>query len=418
MSSMPFRMAGRAASNSTSSLLVHSERTEKPPPLDSRHKVSLKPRLQARHIVEDEQVGVGGRDEEFAIVARQGAQRRGVGIDQRAQDLRHGRLGGALLAGEGEHRIRSVVEKRGQRPGDDQDEIAIGADIEERPEIVDRPAALGDRQREHARRPAKPHRRRVDDAPAGGADLDRAPPGVAKIEVELAVETGDAGMNLTLVGVVMGFGLDHVERRRHGFRARSAIGLVEESPRQPAVEAPRTNEPRLAMTLDVEIGVAGQVRRMKQVGGLGEPEQDVGLRLRPRVRDAASALFGERVVERGDAAAGALEPGPQGLEGGAIGLLQFGERRQDLGSEGRSWIGRRLLDEIGERIDGVDNVLDVRLDAIRGVLTHHGLPSLLRRMSLASQPMTGEIEIATARPSAVQRRFAACAAARPCPLAS
>jgi hypothetical protein len=41
MSLMPFRMAGRAASNSTSSLLVHSERTEKPPPLDSRHKVSL-----------------------------------------------------------------------------------------------------------------------------------------------------------------------------------------------------------------------------------------------------------------------------------------------------------------------------------------------------------------------------------------
>ena len=40
ISSMPFRMAGRAASNSTSSLLVHSERTEKPPPLDSRHKVS------------------------------------------------------------------------------------------------------------------------------------------------------------------------------------------------------------------------------------------------------------------------------------------------------------------------------------------------------------------------------------------
>ena len=144
---------------------------------------------------------------------------------------------------------------------------------------------------------------------------------VAKIDVELAVETGDAGMNLTLVSVIMGFGFDHIESRRHGFRARSAIGLVEESPRQPAVEALRANEPRLAVALDVEIGVAGQVRRMKQVGGLREPEQDVGLRLRPRVRGAASALFGERVVERGDAAAGALESGPQGLEGGAIGFL-------------------------------------------------------------------------------------------------
>ena len=213
-----------------------------------------------------------------------------------------------------------MVEKRGQRPGDDQDEIAIGADVEKGPEIVDLSAAHRDRQREHARRPTKPHRRRVDDAPAAGVDLDRAPPGVAEIEVEFAVETGDAGMNLTLVGVIMGFGFDHVERRRHGFRARSAVGLVEESPRQPAVESPRTNEPRLAVALDVEVGVAGQVRRMKQVGGLGEPKQDVGLRLRPRVRDAASALFGERVVERSDAAAGALESGPQGLEGGAIGL--------------------------------------------------------------------------------------------------
>jgi hypothetical protein len=40
LSPMPFRMVGRAASNSTSSLLVQSERTEKPPPLDSRHSVS------------------------------------------------------------------------------------------------------------------------------------------------------------------------------------------------------------------------------------------------------------------------------------------------------------------------------------------------------------------------------------------
>ena len=152
-------------------------------------------------------------------------------------------------------------------------------------------------------------------------DLDRAPFGVAEVEVELAVQTGDTGMNLALVGVIMGFGFNHVERRRHGFRARSAVSLVEESPRQPAAESPRTNEPRLAVALDVEVGVAGQVGRMKQIGGLGEPEQDVGLRLRPRVGDAASALFGERVIERGDAAAGALESGPQGLEGGAIGFL-------------------------------------------------------------------------------------------------
>ena len=166
MSPMPFRMIGRAASNSTSSLLVHSERTEKPPPLDSRHSVSRQPRRQSRHVVEDEQVSVGGGYEELAIVARQGAQRRGVGIDERPQDFRHGRLGGALFAGEGERRIRAMIDERGQRPGDDQDEIAIGANVEKGPEVVDRSAALRSRQFERARRATKPHRRSVDDPPA------------------------------------------------------------------------------------------------------------------------------------------------------------------------------------------------------------------------------------------------------------
>ena len=50
------------------------------------------PRRQSRHIVEDQQMGVGGGDEELAIVPRQGAQRRGVGVDERPQDLRDGRL--------------------------------------------------------------------------------------------------------------------------------------------------------------------------------------------------------------------------------------------------------------------------------------------------------------------------------------
>ena len=102
---------------------------------------------------------------------------------------------------------------------------------------------------------------------------------------------------------------------------------------------------------------------MKQVGCLGETEQDVGLRLGPRVRGAAPAFLGEGVVEGGDAATCALEFGPQGLEGGAISLLQIGDRGQYLRRKRRSGIRRRLLDQPRERIDGVDHVLDIWLGA-------------------------------------------------------
>jgi hypothetical protein len=171
-------------------------------------------------------------------------------------------------------------------------------------------------------------------------------------------------MNDALGGVEMRLGFDHVERRLQRLRIRRAIGLVKEGARQPTCEAFRADRPRLAMTVDVEIGVAGPVRYMEQIDGLRESEQYVGLRLRPPAR-SNTGFLGDRLVERGDAAACALESGTQGFEGGAIGLSQIGERSEDLRSEGRARISCRIFDQAGERIAefAVD---DVRLDALGG----------------------------------------------------
>ena len=43
-------------------------------------------------------MAVAGGDEQVTILARQGAQGRGVGIEQRPQDRREGGLGRSLLA--------------------------------------------------------------------------------------------------------------------------------------------------------------------------------------------------------------------------------------------------------------------------------------------------------------------------------
>ena len=197
-----------------------------------------------------------------------------------------------------------------------------------------------------------------------GVDLDRAPRRIAEIEVELAVQAGDANMNRALDGVEMRLGLDHVERRLQRLRIRRAIGLLEEGARQPAGEALRADGPGLAMAVDVEIGVAGSVRRMEQIGGLREPEQDIGLRLRPRAWSHAAFLA------RASSSAVTRQPvrlscGPQRLEGGAIGLLQIGERSQNLRRKGRAR-DRPPFSRPGQRADQLNvDVDNVRLDADR-----------------------------------------------------
>jgi hypothetical protein len=56
--------------------------------------------------------------------------------------------------------------------------------VEERLQLVNRPARLGRRQRQRPRRPAEAHRRALDHPSAAGPDFDRAPVLVGEIEVD------------------------------------------------------------------------------------------------------------------------------------------------------------------------------------------------------------------------------------------
>ena len=147
---------------------------------------------------------------------------------------------------------------------------------------------------------------------------------------------------------------------------------LEEAARQPAAEALGADRPGLAMAVDVEVGEAGAVRRVEQLGGLREVDQDVGLRRAAPARFAA--LLGDGLVERRHPAAGLLQLRAQRLEGGAIVLLQRREPFQHFRREGGAGIGGGPLDQAVQRIadflGGVDGGADriVRLPAASKVL--------------------------------------------------
>ena len=290
------------------------------------------PRRQARHVVESEHVAVGGGDEEVAVLARQSAQGRRVGIEQRPQDRREGGLRRSLLARQHEHRIGTLIAQDGQRPCDHQNEVRVGLHVEER--------IATSRSIRPARAPAAascPTARRNRTGGLSttrqpvGVDLHRAPSLIAEIEVELAVQPADADMDRAFRRIEMSLSLDHVQRRLQRLRTWRALRRLEEAARQPATESLGSDRPGLAVAVDVEIGEAGPVRGVEQVGRLREIDQDVGLR---RTAAASVAVFlGDSFVERRHPAAGFLELRPQRLESGAIVLLQRRKPFQDLRRE-------------------------------------------------------------------------------------
>src|SRR5262249_39731125 len=72
-------------------------------------------------------------------------------------------------------------------------------------------------------------------------------------------------------------GLDHIEGRLQGLRTRCSLRRLKEAARQPAAEALGAGRPGLSVDVDVEIGEAGVIRGMEQLGRLRQPDQDVGL---------------------------------------------------------------------------------------------------------------------------------------------
>ena len=169
------------------------------------------------------------------------------------------------------------MRKHSQRPGDHQHEVGVGLHVEEGAQRLDRSAGHWHRQRLHPGGAAEAHRRIVDHPPAGGIDLHRPPGLVAEVEVEPVVQPADADMDDTFGRVEMRLGLDHVERRLQCLGTRRALRRLKEAACQPAAEALGADWPGLAMAVDVEVGEAGSVRRVKQLGRLREVDQDIGL---------------------------------------------------------------------------------------------------------------------------------------------
>jgi hypothetical protein len=205
-------------------------------------------------------VAVAGGNEQVSILARQSAQGRGVGIEQRPQDCRKGGLGRSLLARQHDHRIGAAIAQDGQCPGDYQHEIGVRLHVEKGTQCLDRSALYRDRQRLHAGGAAESHRRIVDHPPASGVDLHCSPSIVAEVEIEAVIEPAHTNINNAFWSIEMRLGLDHIQRRLQGFGTWRATRGFEEVAREPPAKALGADRPGLTVAVDVEVGEAGPIR--------------------------------------------------------------------------------------------------------------------------------------------------------------
>ena len=138
--------------------------------------------------------------------------------------------------------------------------------------------------------------------------------------------------------------LDDAECRRYRFAVRRPAGLLEETPLQPAPEALRFDRPRLPMPIDLDIGVGDLVGRLKEVGRLGQRNQNVGMGRRTAIPPLAGRL-GNQTVKLSHPAAGLLQPRPQRLELNAVGALERSNFAHGVRSERRARVLRRRRDQ-------------------------------------------------------------------------
>jgi hypothetical protein len=70
---------------------------------------------------------------------------------------------------------------------------------------------LGDWQRQHPRRATEAHRRRADDAPSVGSDLDGAPVFIGEIEIDVAGVLRQANTDFPLGTLKLSLRLKQIE---------------------------------------------------------------------------------------------------------------------------------------------------------------------------------------------------------------
>ena len=107
--------------------------------------------------------------------------------------------------------------------------------------------------------------------PSVRPDLDGSPFFVGKVEIDAAVVSGDADVNLALRGVKLGARLEQIDCRVNCRRARGAAVLLIVSTSQPMPKLPAANGPGFTMTVDLDIGESSAAWIVKQRrGGVGQ----------------------------------------------------------------------------------------------------------------------------------------------------
>src|SRR5262249_59498290 len=116
----------------------------------------------------------------------------------------------------------------------------------------------GQWQGQHPGRAAESHRPllAVEHAPARWCDLDCLPPVVCEIYIDATACAADAHVDLTLHAIETSSCLAQQQRRLQRLTVRcGALDLVEDA-HQPVLEAARAQRPRLAPSVDLDIGVS------------------------------------------------------------------------------------------------------------------------------------------------------------------
>src|SRR6516164_3433561 len=160
------------------------------------------------------------RDEQVAVFPRQGAQRRGVGVNQLAQHACKSRFGRAVLADEIKNRIRASLAQRGESETNSEYEILFAViavlDVQKGAQTLDFSATHWLGQRQHTGGAAEAYWRSVDDLPTGRTDFDGAPFLVGKVEINSAVVCANPNIDKPLSAIEVSARLNYIERRLDG----------------------------------------------------------------------------------------------------------------------------------------------------------------------------------------------------------
>src|SRR5258708_32204717 len=105
----------------------------------------------------------------------------------------------------------AVGSECGQRPSPHGDKAVAAGQMEKGCELLEGAASWGDWQRQHARRAAEAHRRRADDAPSVGSDLDGAPGFVGEIKIDVAGMLRQANTDFPLGTLKLSLRLKQIE---------------------------------------------------------------------------------------------------------------------------------------------------------------------------------------------------------------